>query len=260
MTTVKLETATNWKKIVDPVGEWLDFETDGKSNVISIRCILCSKFADKLKMKRNFNSGFINGITGTSLKKDNIVKHSKSDMHVTAVNLEHKPDSVKKIMDTPIGKAMFQASNEEENKVGKLIDISYLIAKQELPFSLFPEIAQLEKRHGVQLGETYLNDKKCQEFSQCIADTFKEDLNLELKSTNYISVMVDESTDISIKEKLLVYVRFIGNDGTVKTKFVALKDLTNATAKGILDTLLKILSDYGIDDISKQVRKIIRTA
>lgn len=249
MTSVKLVTATNWKNTVDPLGEWLDFEIDGKNNVISIRCILCSKFADKLKMKRNFNPGFINGITGNSLKKDNIIKHSKSDMHVTAVNLEHKPDSVKKIMDTPIGKAMFQASNEEENKVGKLIDISYLIAKQELPFSLFPEIAQLEKRHGVQLGETYLNDKKCQEFCQCIADTFKEDLNLELKSTNYVSVMVDESTDISVKEKLLVYVRFIGNDGTVKTKFVALKDLTNTTAKGILDTLLKILSDYGIDDI-----------
>lgn len=95
-----------------------------------------------------------------------------------------------------------------------------------------------------------MNDKKCQEFSESIADTFKDDLKLELKSANYISIMVDESTDIIVKGKLLMYARFISNDGIAKTKFIALKD---AIAKGILSAVLKTLSDYVIDDISKKL-------
>lgn len=46
----------------------------------------------------------------------------------TAVNFEHKPDSILK-KDAPFGRAMFQAGNKEEIKVCKWIDISYLIAK-----------------------------------------------------------------------------------------------------------------------------------
>lgn len=42
------------------------------------------------------------------------------------------------------------------------------------------------------------------------------------------------------------------NDGTVKTKFIALKNLTNATAKEIL-AALKIISEYGINNISKNL-------
>lgn len=84
-------------------------------------------------------------------------------------------------------------------------------------------------RHCIQLKEIYFNDKKYHEFSKCIADTFKEDLKLKLKYANYISVTVYESTDINVKEKLLMYVLFIGNDGAEKTKFIALKDFTNAT-------------------------------
>lgn len=43
-----------------------------------------------------------------------------------------------------------------------------------------------------------------------------------------------------------------GNGGTLKTKFIAQKNLTNATAKEIL-AALKILSEYGIHDISKNL-------
>lgn len=69
------------------------------------------------QVENEFQPRVISGITGFGLKNDNFVKHSKSKMHFTAVNLAHKLDSVKKIIDTPIGKALFQASNEKENKV-----------------------------------------------------------------------------------------------------------------------------------------------
>ena len=38
-----------------------------------------------------FNSAFIDGVTGSALKKDNVAKHKKSDMHSKAVNMERMP-------------------------------------------------------------------------------------------------------------------------------------------------------------------------
>ena len=53
-------------------------------------CELCHKHRDRLRAIRNFNSAFIDGVTGSALKKDNVVKHKKSHMHSKAVNMERK--------------------------------------------------------------------------------------------------------------------------------------------------------------------------
>jgi hypothetical protein len=45
---------------------------------------------ERLKCKKKFNASFITGISGASIKKDNVLKHTKSDMHLTAVNIEKK--------------------------------------------------------------------------------------------------------------------------------------------------------------------------
>ena len=45
-----------------------------------IFCVLCSKHQDCLRAVRNFSSAFVDGITETALKKDNVCKHQQSDM------------------------------------------------------------------------------------------------------------------------------------------------------------------------------------
>ena len=57
---------------------------------------------------RNFSLAFVKGIVGSALKKDNVSKHGKSDMHSKAINLEQKPSmTLSQIYCTaPIGKAM----------------------------------------------------------------------------------------------------------------------------------------------------------
>ena len=54
-------------------------------------CELCHKHRDRLRAIRNFSSAFIDGVTGSALKKDNVAKHKKSDMHSKAVNMERMP-------------------------------------------------------------------------------------------------------------------------------------------------------------------------
>lgn len=50
----------------------------------------------------------------------------------------------------------------------KLVGIAYVLAKEEIAFNKFPSFVQLEKRHGVDVGNTYHTDIKCKEFTECI--------------------------------------------------------------------------------------------
>ena len=80
MSGVRLLTVKNWSKEVDCLNERLRY--NGQLGTLTrVYCELCSEHDDKLKSLRNFSPSFVNGITGSSFKKDNVVKHSKSDMH-----------------------------------------------------------------------------------------------------------------------------------------------------------------------------------
>lgn len=50
-------------------------------------------------------------------------------------------------------------------KMKTLIEIAYLVIKKEIPFIKFGPIAMMEKRHGVELGQT---DFSCADFVETI--------------------------------------------------------------------------------------------
>ena len=88
----------------------------GNGEVDRIRCLLCLN-EDRLRAIRNYSTGaFVHGITGSALEKDNVVKHSKSDIHKKAVSLERQPTrTINEILrSTPIGKAVASASRSSD--------------------------------------------------------------------------------------------------------------------------------------------------
>lgn len=60
----------------------------------------------------------------------------------------------------PIVHSVMKMNADVFSIIVKVLDITYHLAKQELLFSCFPTLISLEKRHGVDLGETYANDKQ----------------------------------------------------------------------------------------------------
>ena len=51
-----------------------------------------------------------------------------------------------------------------------------MISREEMPFTKFPVITELDKRHGVSLGQTYHTEHKCQEFASIIGEMMSDDL------------------------------------------------------------------------------------
>ena len=116
--------------------------TGGK--VTRIFCALCTKHQDRLRAVRNFISAFVDGITETALKKDNVCKHQRSDMHGKAVNMERQPTINEIYSSTPLWRAFASESLEEINRVSKLFDIAFmLVFNRELMRKEHPLIVQL---------------------------------------------------------------------------------------------------------------------
>jgi len=82
---------------MDVTKSWTETEMDGQSgpddypSVVKIRCKVCSEFRARLKNVRNFSTAFIDGISGASLKRDNVKKHSTSVMHLHAMRMHEQP-------------------------------------------------------------------------------------------------------------------------------------------------------------------------
>src|SRR5215469_14110903 len=167
---IKSSLVDKWMNELDPNRQIFEFEKRSSESTSLLSCKVCKLFKDKLNHLRNFNDTFIKGTPIT--KKDSVVKHIQSEMHKYALNLKSKPENLKDFFKTPIGQVLKKTSNEEEEKVKKLIDISYFINKNELPLSKFAPLAELEKRHGVKLGERYANQVMCAEFTTLIGQHF----------------------------------------------------------------------------------------
>ena len=80
-------------------------------DVIRISSALCSKHQERLQCLRNYNSSFVQGIAGTTLKKDNARKHGNSDIHHKACDIERSPATtlLQIYCSSPLGKAVASA-------------------------------------------------------------------------------------------------------------------------------------------------------
>ncbi|XP_074027797.1 zinc finger protein 862-like [Leptinotarsa decemlineata] len=69
----------------------------------------------------------------------------------------------------------------------------------------------------------------------------KEHLNIN----KLYSLIIDETTDISTKKSMAVIIRFHDNV-SIKDRFLGLIEVENGTAKGLFETVLKLLKDNNI--------------
>jgi hypothetical protein len=64
----------------------------------------------------------------------------------------------------------------------------------------------------------------------------------------YFSVMIDDSIDIRTINQMSVFIRFIDHSDTVKTKFLALKEIrTMATSENLFKILVSVLEEFQLD-------------
>ena len=221
-----------WKNVF----VWLEFD-EGKEEMF---CSVCREFptlADK-------SSSFFTGRQAFHVR--NIKAHANNRKHEICYAAKQQR-VLQERGSRDIVQALRQMSPETEEKMKKLFNISYFIAKCERPFSDFADLCKLHEKNGLPLGDTYINDKGCRVFVEVINGVMKEDESQQLNESRFISVMADSGTDTSNKDLELVYVRFLEN-GLPANKYVAVVELKNADANGVIASVNTGMIEFGLQN------------
>ena len=98
---------------------------------------------------------------------------------------------------------------------------------------------------------SYFHSTSVTDFLSAISQDLELDLVSKVKQSDGFSLMVDESTDISVSQNLIVYIRILEKDAFRRvnplTYFLGITQLDRANADTIYSALLKMLSTKGID-------------
>lgn len=155
-------------------------------------------------------------VKGTqNVKKDTASDHEKSKNHAKAVK-ECLPSKEVPV----IYKHLAKMDENTYARMCKMFRWAYTVAHSELSFTDFPILISVEKVHGVDLGETYANDKACRTFIGEIGGTMSDDLKSRFQQKPfYCALLFDGSADKTLTEKEIISVKFL-EEGVPKIKLL----------------------------------------
>ena len=116
-----------------------------------------------------------------------------------------------------LGKATF-------DKMCKLFMNAHAIARHSRPYTDFVWMCTLDDLKGVQIGNTYRNDKLCATFIHHIAQAQRDEIKQMVAEAKFVSLICDGSTDNSHTEAELAYVRYC-HQGSINVHFVGVKNI-----------------------------------
>lgn len=129
------------------------------------------------------------------------------------------------MMQTDLKKAMEKALSRQEEGITTAQKVAYWLAKENVATRKFRSLMNLlcqtrcphvDKRS---CGENvnYMSDQAAEE-EEARAKVITNETEKEIQQSRFLSVLVDESTDISVTQKLVVHVRFMTEDFVPKTR------------------------------------------
>lgn len=122
----------------------------------------------------------------------------------------------------------------------------YTMAKENIASDKFLSLMELQQVNGCSSAEEfYKKPEIVSEMEEAIADVIEKSLISDIQNSGYCGVMLDETCDISIEKKLVIYVRFIKN-GKVTVAYIGNKQITDCTADGIKNSLCDFLLEKNL--------------
>lgn len=139
-------------------------------------------------------------------------------------------------------------------QIKRKFEISFVLAKEHIPFLKYPAIHDLEERHGVDLGTTYKNRDSARNFVHYIAESQRQHLYTTLASRHFYSILMDSSTDKGRVENELFVILFCQKDDAqleLKTtaRYYCVLEPRKTDADGLVECLGTALKGMGIDNL-----------
>ena len=113
--------------------------------------------------------------------------------------------------------------------------------KRNRPLSDYNWLCQLDERKGLSVGKTYRSITAAKSFVNVISEFEFNNVANIIKQAKFICSIGDGSTDASIKEQEMWYLRSC-SAGKISVSFVGVKTVERPTAENIVEGVKYILS------------------
>lgn len=178
-----------------------------------------------------------------SLRKK-ISNHKSSEAHTSA---EKFVELSKKGL---IEELLSAQSSDELDETCKVFRTAYYIGKADRPYTDHPELIELQKLNGVNVGRVLHSNVTCSDIIDHISKEMKlKLLNQILEKECKFAILIDESTSVSKLSCLIVYLRTaLALTSDPITFFLDIVELPSNSAEDIEQSLLLVLDMYGFTD------------
>jgi len=241
---------------------WL-MPTDGGGAL----CRICVSFYSTRNLPGDHSGTFVTKpfsnwkkSTGSKEKNNKLLKHSRSDLHRTAVSFSAEQHVMETTARTVY--SMIHDQSEEQRlsnleRIADYIDASYFLFKNEIAHTtnyttLLKLVSRLDGSRQIQkfmdlspINATYASFNTATEFLQSVSTWLTDGLCSRIRKSPAIAVLADESTDIRTRTELSVCIRFV-EDGMAVESFLGLQQLKSTCAEGINNEILQVLNDHHI--------------
>ena len=102
--------------------------------------------------------------------------------------------------DAPAVKAYHSLNKALFPKLQHLFHTVHALNIKARPYQDYAWVNELDERKGIEIGEKYRSAYTCREFSSAIASVHRADVSKYLATCNFMSVIVNGSSDSSITE------------------------------------------------------------
>ena len=207
---------------------------------------------------KNFNETWIS-LGNMVVKKVSLKKHTHSASYKQAVKLGNERNlgaasyTQEVIEKTPTGHGLKKMCTDDRKALEYKFNSSYYLALKERPFTDFPELLILQEKNGTKnIGQAYLVNTACAEFTDYIVEVTKDSLETDIANANYYACLNDESTDSRTIEQDIVYLLF-SCEGTPTVKYFSVKSVKVADAAGIIESIETAFNRFGITSFTDNV-------
>jgi len=242
---VKQNSWRDWKRS----RPWLSCK-DGK-----VFCTACQNMLGKTLVfldvaeTREDDAFTVLGVQASTSKKllKKLDKHTKTKRHAACVKSAKIAASAPTEQAFTIQNRRFEELHADQiSATEKVFRVAYLCAKQNLPFAKHAKIIACHQLNGAEMGSLLYSAVTCQEIVKHISSEMKEALiSYIITSGTKFSTMIDESTSVSTKCCLVIYIRLLFED-EVTNYFFDLVEVAEKDGRSIANCIIQTLTDNGL--------------
>ncbi|XP_051809003.1 zinc finger MYM-type protein 1-like isoform X2 [Acanthochromis polyacanthus] len=191
---------------------------------------------------------FTKGKDASVPKKDDLTRHQKTEDHQLAAG--GKQASLRML------KARTSTDNKAKESIVAAMKATLWMAQEDVPNVKFGSLVDLQLENGAKSLRIlekedgsfhYTHHTSVEDLRACMVAVVEEEMLMEVQEAELYSLEAVEAIDCANKSVLIVYIRYLGHDGTPKVRFLGVRELEMTTSDAIAKTLHRLLEAKGLN-------------